>query len=396
MFLDVLLVLVLLVYAVAGYRRGLFATAIGVLGMLIGTVLGLWLLPGWLETAIDPRYAAVRPFLLVVFLLFLAAACQLLLLRIGQRAGQSLRSTSPVRVLDSLLGAVVTVVVLALVLWFCAGLLRLASPTLLGRQIAQSQVLSAIDRAVPARSDAILGRVIVALDTFDFPRVFSGIGAEPVIPADAPPSRAADTTAIARAEGSILRIDARAVACGRRQEGTGWVAAPGMVVTNAHVVAGSERVNVQTPEGALTGQVVAFDARRDLAVLSVDGLNVQALPLSSDDMQNGAVGAVAGYPLAGPYRVDPARVRGIIHAVGDDIYGNGTVQREVYALRAKIRPGNSGGPLLEPDGDVAGVVFARSVEDPETAYALTLDEVRPVISGVGPSSPPVGTGGCTS
>jgi S1-C subfamily serine protease len=188
-----------------------------------------------------------------------------------------------------------------------------------------------------------------------------------------------------------------AEACQRGQEGSGWVVAPGKVVTNAHVVAGMRQASVQL-QGvgrAYAASIVLFDPQRDLAVLSVSGLS--APPLT----QGGALGTgdeavVAGFPLDGPFRLDPARVRRTIDATGSDIYGQPGVTREIYSLYTRVEPGNSGGPLLNLQGQVVGIVFAKSLDDATTGYALTLAEARPVLDAALRAGQAVGTGGCST
>ena len=186
-----------------------------------------------------------------------------------------------------------------------------------------------------------------------------------------------------------------AESCSRGQEGSGWVVGPQRVVTNAHVVAGvtAEHVRVQGTGRSYDARVIVFDPKRDLAVLSVPGLQAPALRQGPGlKRADGAI--VAGFPLDGPYRLDPARVRDLLRATGADIYGNPGVVREIYSLFGKVEPGNSGGPLLSPSGEVVGIVFAKSLDDDQTGYALTLAEARPVLEAASSSFAPVNTGGC--
>lgn len=167
-------------------------------------------------------------------------------------------------------------------------------------------------------------------------------------------------------------------------------------MTNAHVVAGAEQVTLTHGRQRVRAEVVAFDPDRDLAVLSAS-LPDTARPLAlADDLSHGDSAVVAGYPGGGPYQVQSARVRGEVTARGDDIYGRTGVTRQLYALRVTVHPGNSGGPLLRPDGQVAGVIFARSMDDTQTAYALRNSELAPVLDQAHATSMPVGTGRCAA
>ena len=154
-------------------------------------------------------------------------------------------------------------------------------------------------------------------------------------------------------------------------------------------------MQVQGTGREYAASIVVFDPQRDLAVLSVSGL--EAAPLAQGEaLSNGAEAVVAGFPLDGPYRLDPARVRRVIAATGSDIYGQPGITREIYSLYTRVEPGNSGGPLLSPQGQVVGVVFAKSLDDATTGYALTLAEARPVLDAAAGATRPVSTGGCST
>lgn len=398
--IDLLLVIVLLSYAAIGYRRGLVMTAFSAAGFLAGAGVALWLLPGLIATALAGATGTlanpvVAPVLLIIGILVLGSIGQSLLSRLGRplRRGLARGGAGP---LDDLFGAALTLVVAVAIVWFAAGILRASAPDSVAGFVARSQVLTAIDRVMPGQSDRVVGRVLVTLDQYGVPRAFSGLTAEPITPVDSADSEVASTRGVAAAQASILRIDALAMECGRSQEGTGWVVGDDLVVTNAHVVAGAEQVTLTVAGRRVIGQVVAFDPDRDLAVLSAR-LPVSAAPLRlAGELSHGDSAVVAGYPGGGPYRVQAARVRGAVTARGDDIYGTSGVTRELYALRAQVRPGNSGGPLLTPDGAVAGVIFARSLDDSATAYALTLDELRPVLAQARSGDGAVGTGRCAA
>lgn len=392
--LDLLVIVFLGLTAFAGLRRGLMMTVVGAAGFIAGAGLGLWLLPDWIATLLPDGPPIARPLLLVAGVLMLAMLAEELLVRLTAGLAQSL-VRSPFGMVDAVLGAVLTVVVAAATTWFTAGVLRVVVPGELARGIGQSRVVAAIDALMPASTDSLLGGVKATLDEYGFPRVFSAIGAEPIRPVDPIDPSVSSLPAVRAASASVLRVDAQAPACSRSQEGTGWVYQKGLVVTNAHVVAGAKSVRVRAGNNSLSARVVAFDAQRDLAVLSVDGLKAAPLQMGRE-LEHGESAIVVGYPLGGPLRVDPARVREVLQARGDDIYGRSQVQREVYSLLATVQPGNSGGPLIAPDGTVSGVVFARSLDDQKTGYALTLDEARPVLSKVTKDSPMVGTGNCTA
>lgn len=165
-------------------------------------------------------------------------------------------------------------------------------------------------------------------------------------------------------------------------------------MTNAHVVAGTNTVQVDTARGRLDATVVLFDPSEDVAVLAVPGLNAPAIPLAPEAADSGQSAIVLGYPGGGPYTASAARVRETLELTGPDIYKTGTVEREVYTVRGRVRAGNSGGPLVNPDGQVLGLVFGAAVVDEDTGYALTLNEVRRALDSAESVNSPVPTGEC--
>jgi S1-C subfamily serine protease len=187
-----------------------------------------------------------------------------------------------------------------------------------------------------------------------------------------------------------------AVGCGEIQEGSGFVVSPGLVVTNAHVIAGTESIRVEDAAGYHVAAVQLFDPEFDLAVLRVPGLSERALAIDPGTVGRGTKAVVLGYPEGGPLTVDPAGVRAEILATGLDIYGQNSSVRAVYEVQALVRPGNSGGPLVEPDGLVIGVVFSRSPTTPDIGYALASPGVLTRVKKAEalPASTVVGTGGC--
>jgi S1-C subfamily serine protease len=187
-----------------------------------------------------------------------------------------------------------------------------------------------------------------------------------------------------------------AVGCGEIQEGSGFVVGPGLVVTNAHVIAGTESIRVEDAAGDYVAVVELFDPEFDLAVLRVPGISERALTIDPDTVGRGTKAVVIGYPEGGPLRVDPAGVRSEILATGLDIYGQNPTVRAVYEVQALVRPGNSGGPLVEPDGLVIGVVFSRSPTTPDIGYALASPGVLQRVEKAERLTPAtvVGTGGC--
>lgn len=395
--IDLLLALLLLGYAVSGFRQGALVGFCSLAGFVGGGALAMWGLPRLLERSSSAQADDLRRMVLLLAGVLLGAGLgQALAVAIGVRLRNRV-TARPARAVDHVLGAAASLVAVSLLVSLVAGAVRGGPSAGLSRAVGRSRIVAAIDSVVPVSSGRVFAGFRSLLDAEGFPRVFDGFGPEvirPVVPPDAGVVQTAGVRAAAR---SIVKITGVAQACSRSQEGTGWVLARSVVVTNAHVVAGMRRprVRVGGVGPALDGQVVVFDPVRDLAVLDVPGLDAPALR-RADDLSRGNRAVVAGFPLDGPYRLDAARVRDVITARGKDIYGSRPSVREVYSLYARVQPGNSGGPLLDPDGRVVGVVFAKSLDDDVTGYALTMDEARPVLERGLTAKRAVLTGGCSA
>lgn len=374
--LDLVLLVSAASFAFSGYRQGFVVGVLAFAGFLAGGVAGLLLAPR-MVSRVDP---GTGQSLLAVAVVLLAAT-------IGQVTlgwlGSLLRNRitwRPVRVLDAGLGAAVSVIAMLVIAWFLASSLRPGPLPSLSRQISDSQVVTTVDRVMPERARTLFSSFRQVLDDNELPTVFGGLSPERIRPVPPPDSAVTGTPAVRRVSSSVVKISGTAPDCSRTLDGSGFVYAPQHVLTNAHVVAGVDnpQVRVNGADERLAARVVVYDPDRDLAVLYVPDLT--AAPLDLDDAaSHGDQAVVAGFPGGGPYRLVAARVRDTINARGPDIYHRKQVTREVLSLFADVEPGNSGGPLLSPDGDVYGVIFAKSLDDPDTGYALTVDEARPVV-----------------
>jgi S1-C subfamily serine protease len=226
--------------------------------------------------------------------------------------------------------------------------------------------------------------------------VFSGIGAERILAIPAPDPGVVGSRGIQAASGSVVRVQGVAPSCQRSIEGSGFVISPDHVLTNAHVVAGvTSRQTVTTNAGqTLNASVVYYDPQVDVAILWVPELNLAPLQFAGS-ANPGDNAVVAGYPLdAASLHLVPARIGGVQNAQGPNIYETSTVTRQIYEIRAVVKSGNSGGPLLSPGGTVDGVVFAAAVGVSDTGFALTAAEVSGDASAGAHLTSPVSTGAC--
>jgi S1-C subfamily serine protease len=391
--IDIVLLLIMVGYAVSGFRQGLLIGALSLGGFVGGAVLAMFVAPA-MATQLAP--GAQRSIVVLLAVILTAWVGQFLGALLGGRLREAVPK-GPLAFADHVTGAGAGLVAVALVLWFVAGAVRGGPSPELASAVASSRVIQTINRLVPTQLNGVAVTFREAVGANTFPRVFAGVGPEDIRKVGTPDPKVLDTASFTKAKRSIVKITGEAASCGRGQEGSGSIIAPQRVVTNAHVVAGvtNPRVQVGGVGKRYAATVVAFDPKRDLAILAVPGLHVAALPLG-DDLSRGGSAVVAGFPNNGPFVASAARVRSVIRASGEDIYGQPGAVREVYSLFVTVEPGNSGGPVLDGKGQLVGVVFARSLDDKATGYALTLDEVQSTILNGQGKSAQVSTGGCAS
>lgn len=390
--LDLLLLLVVVGYAVSGYRRGLVASAVLLAGFLGGAVLGVWALPYALEP-FDPGTSAAAVVAVLVVLL-LAAAGHALAGRLAWRLRRRL-TWAPVRGVDGIGGAAVNSLAVLLVGWVAASVLASANSVLLTKEIKESTLLGAVQKSMPEQAPTWFSRTTDALAGAGFPQVFNPFENEPATSVAKPSGDAVTASATRAARSSVVKVEGVAdVGDGRRgQEGSGFVYAAHHVMTNAHVVAGvsDPTVRVGGVGRPYRAKVVHFDPKTDVAVLDVPGLDAPALPFDKG-AGRGDPAVVAGFPENGGLDLRAATVANEVRAKGQDIYGDGVTTRTVYSVRSTVRPGNSGGPLLTPAGKVYGVVFARSTSNSETGYVLTAGQVSMAATEAATATTPVSTG----
>ena len=385
--LDLLLLVLVALSGVAGYRRGFTLQAFGFGGLLIGLVAGALLAP-LIGGVVDGPNA--RAGIAVLVLLAVAALGNAAGWFVGVRARD--RASTKFGKADSVAGSAVAVVASLLAIWFLSLNLVNGPFPAVASEIRGSAVVRTLDAALP-QPPSLLAQVRRLFNRFGFPDVFSGIPPLPAEPVSPPTQQEARAAGEAAASSTVQVIGP---ACDAIQEGSGFVAAEGYVVTNAHVVAGMDDPQVRSAVGGSTdATTVLFDPDLDLAILSIADTPGPPLPLATELLERGAPGAVLGYPEGGPLDVRRAAVRRTFaNVVGLDIYGHGEVDRQVLELQTLVRPGNSGGPFVLPDGRVAGVVFAASSSDEDVGYAIAATEVDdPLRSAIGRTTP-VDTGPC--
>lgn len=369
---DIIILICAAAAAVIGYDRGALLSVLSFAGFFLGAVAGAQIAGPIAERLADGS-ARVPIALLVVFLC--AAAVQL----IGGWAGAQLRARltrSPIRAVDAALGMVVSVLVTLLVAWLIATPLASSSSPQVASSVRSSRIVEALDDALPPSARELYSSLRDYLNDSGFPPVFGALDSTDVSPVEPPDPALQGSPVVAAAAPSVLKVRTTASSCDRQIEGSSVVYAPQHVVTNAHVVAGASSVKVLSQGESLPARVVLYDERRDVAVLYVPRLDAPALPFADYPAQTGDDAIVLGYPQDGPYDARAARVRDHQTLRGRDIHDRVDVERDVYAIRALVRSGNSGGPLMSADGQILGLVFATALDDADTGFALSDAELR--------------------
>ncbi|HEU4515107.1 MAG TPA: MarP family serine protease [Nocardioidaceae bacterium] len=368
--LDWILVVVVLAYAVSGYWQGFISGAFATAGLLLGGFVSvLWLVPQLLGDAAPSLWVSLG----ALFVVLLSASFgQAIFQYVGSRIRDRI-TWQPVRAVDAVGGAALSAAAVLVVAWVLGVAVSGSALPGISSQVRSSTVLSEVDDLMPDEADEVLRAFNEVVGSSFFPRYLEPFAPERIIEVGPPSDKVARDPQVRAARASVLKIRGEND-CGRGVEGTGFVYSPGRVMTNAHVVAGVDDPSVLVGEQEVPARVVHYDPDLDVAVLAVDGLDRPFLRFDkTGEARDDA--AVLGYPNDGPYNVQAARIRGEQRLRSPDIYGSGTVVREVFSIRSLVRPGNSGGPLLSTDGDVYGVIFAASVTDRDTGYALTADQV---------------------
>lgn len=390
---DGILILLMLVFAISGYRQGFVIGALSFGGFFSGALIGLQVGPLIANQFED---GAIRVVVSLVAIFALAVLGQTLAGWFGTKLRRSITSR-PLQRVDDAGGAMVSLVAVLLVAWLVAVPLKSTSVPWLNREVRSSAILDGINRLMPEEAQVLSSALRTTLDTNGFPEVFSGFVPSEAKEVAAPDPALAKSQVVIKSRKSVLKVRGYAPSCSRRIEGSSFVYADERVMTNAHVVAGTSEVQVLTEDGALDGTVVVYDPERDLAVIYVPGLRAPKMSFVDRPAASGASAIVLGYPLDGPYNAQSARVSDIsVSPPAPNIYNKGKVRREIYSMRALVRSGNSGGPLISPNGRVLGVIFAAAVDNRNIGYALTAKEASSVAQAGSQRTRGVRTGDCAA
>lgn len=386
--LDVILVLVLLGFLVSGLARGVWVTVGGAAGFLVGATAAFFAIPlvaGWVP---DPMWRIVA-----------VIGCSIVLVVAGHGLGsaagheiQRMFKSPTIKYVSALIGGVVNLIVAVVVIGALSFSVQAMGFPQVNQHMKQSAVLQGINSMIPEPVEAMFADVRSTVMASDIPEI-----AQLLVPeSDEVPDSEELTEAAEATSQAVARISGVAEQCGQSQSGSGVAISPTRVVTNAHVVAGVSEPSVELRSGEMvTGRVVHFDEANDLALLAVDELSTAPAPVAGP-MNVGSRGYVMGYPAGGPFVAGTALVQARDVSMVNNIYGSSPSELEIYQLNADVRQGNSGGPLVDAEGNVAGVIFARAMEGNAVGFAVTAEEAGDVLTNPDAYTETVSTGECVS
>lgn len=367
--LDLVIALILVGYAISGYFQGFVANLVATLGLLVG---------GLLAVAVIPRFWSVDPPTPAGALLALAIVIGAAGIGqgIGSRVGAGLRAGltwGPLRWFDAVAGSALSMVAVLCASWALGYSVSGSSIPYLSSAARDSSILQQVDQVMPQKATSVLRSFNEVLDSSLFPRYLEPFQSEDIVEVAPPDEAALASPGVREARDSVVKILGQA-RCGRGIEGSGFAYAPGRVMTNAHVVAGVSEPSIVMGDRRVPAEVVVFDRGLDVAVLAADDLGLEPLDFDTGG-KAGQSAVVLGFPENGPFDARAARIRDEMRLRSPDIYDRGEVIRQTFAVRGLVRSGNSGGPLVSTKGDVLGVIFAASISDKSTGYALTAEQV---------------------
>lgn len=375
-----------------GWRQGAFSSILSSLGVIAGLIIGIALSPFMQQLTEEP---AIK-FLLVIGTLVLLIGLGNM---VGGIIGGSLRNNLKLRrglKIDSAIGAVFQAVMTLLVAWLISVPMLTVLSGQPAEQIRESRILGFLDRQLPDSLAGLPNQLSALLDESGLPPLVSPFieGAQAEV--EAPAIYVEDTELVERLRPSVIHVMGEAQACSRRLMGTGFMIDEDYVITNAHVVAGTNSVTLDTVTGMYNADVVYYNPDLDIAVLYSPEVSLPVLSWAEEIAATGDDAIVMGFPESGPFEAAPARVADMIRISGPNIYATTRVEREAYAVRGSIRQGNSGGPMVNTEGQVLGVVFGASVDNSDIGYVLSAAEVRNAIGDYAELTMPVDTQQCVA
>ncbi|MCB0949195.1 MAG: acid resistance serine protease MarP [Mycobacterium sp.] len=377
--LDIAILAVALLAAISGWRSGAPGSLLALVGVVLGAVAGVLLAPHVVSHLSGPRTQLFVTLFLVLTLVVIGEIAGVVL---GRAVRSAIRNPT-LRTLDSVVGVGLQLVLVLTASWLLGTALTSSPQPNLVAAVRGSQVIAEVDAVAPNWLRSVPNRLSALWDTAGLHDVLKPFGPTAVAAVDAPDASLANSAVVALTRPSVVKVRGVAPSCQKVLEGSGFVVAPNRVMSNAHVVAGSESVTVEVDGQTYDADVVSYDPDADISILDVADLPSAPLQFAEEEALPGTDGIVMGYPGGGDFVATPSRVREVIELNGPDIYRTTTVTREVYTIRGTVRQGNSGGPMINRSGKVLGVVFGAAVDDVDTGFVLTAEEVARQMARVG-------------
>ena len=375
---DGFIVVAVLAAMTSGWRQGGLASLLSAVGILAGLIIGLGVAPLVLQIT---DQVGIRFLLALGMLILLIGLGQLLGSALGHAIRDRMKTKSGQRV-DSSFGAILMSVFSLVLIWLIATPMATSLSNSVGKGVRESAILREVNKVMPDELTQLPRSISGMLNDSGLPPVMMPWEDGSSVDVEAPNIEVADQAMVQDIRPSVVHVIADADGCRRRMMGSGFVTADNYVVTNAHVVAGTQTAYVDTVVGLKEARVVYYNPEVDIAVLRAENLGLEPLAWADGPAYTGDDAVVMGFPHSGPFTANAARIRERVNIAGPDIYSNSRVERESYILRGTVVQGNSGGPLISPDGTVLGLIFGASVDDTDTGYAITAEEVRAHIGDV--------------
>lgn len=375
---DGFIVVAVLAAMTSGWRQGGLASLLSAVGILAGFIIGLGVAPLVLQIT---DQVGIRFLLALGMLILLIGLGQLLGSALGHAIRDRMKTKSGQRV-DSSFGAILMSVFSLVLIWLIATPMATGLSNSVGKGVRESAILREVNKVMPDELTQLPRSISGMLNDSGLPPVMMPWEDGSSVDVEAPNIEVADQAMVQDIRPSVVHVIADADGCRRRMMGSGFVTADNYVVTNAHVVAGTQTAYVDTVVGIKEARVVYYNPEVDIAVLRAENLGLEPLAWADGPAYTGDDAVVMGFPHSGPFTANAARIRERVNIAGPDIYSNSRVERESYILRGTVVQGNSGGPLISPDGTVLGLIFGASVDETDTGYAITAEEVRAHIGDV--------------
>jgi S1-C subfamily serine protease len=392
-FIDIFIAAAFLIFGWIGFRRGILRTILSIIGLIIGGAAGAIATPS-IQSLISNNAFGFKPTIGLTSIILGASLGMFLFGVLGSFLRVVLLPFPFMKTIDSLIGFGLAIVAVASISSTLSSAAQVIPNKTVNNLFSQSQLISQIDQYLPEQFKDAAQKIQNVITDSPLPEVFKSLVESRITPNQLE-SIVAIPEIVTKSVASTVRIDGIAESCSAAMVGTGFIVSPERVITNAHVVAGVKEpvITLFNSQTQLGGRVIAIDRKKDIAIIFVPGLTGEKLTFIGPVTPN-EIGFVVGYPNGGNLRTMPVSVTSEFESIGTDIDGNGETRRDVIVFGGDVKPGNSGGPLLNDQGQVLGVVFAADAENKNTGYALAPSEVAKLVSETSSVMQAIETGEC--